>query len=200
MNIINVTIINAVVIPINSPSKVYSHSNALINDEVLVWGGRRPGLPMIHDSPEKRQFTSSVDVYNVLNGSYVERPTTGTPHTGTLGYSCCSVGSDIYYFGGQCINPSGCYHNNLSVLNTNSNKWREIVCDDGPMKKSGCGMIPFSSDGQDYLLVIGGIGPRPVNTPAHSQYTPYPNKPSLYYTNEIHIMCISATPGTVYKL
>ena len=176
------------------------HSNALIGDEVFVWGGNRPDLPQVHDSPEKRQFTSSVYVYNVLNGSYVKRPTTGTPHSGTIGYSCCSVGSDIYYFGGYCIHPVSCYHNNLSVLNTNSTKWRKIVCDDGPMKKSAFGMIPFSSDGQDYLLVIGGIGPQPANTPAHSQYTPYPNLQSLYYTNEIHIMCISATPGTVYKL
>ena len=167
---------------------------------MFVWGGYRPGLPQVHDSPEKRQFTSSVDVYNVLNGSYVKRPTTGTPHTGTFLYSCCSVGSDIYYFGGQCELPFGCYHNNLSVLNTNSNKWREIVCDDGPMKKSSCGMIPFSSDGQDYLLVIGGGGPLPANTPVHSQYTPNPYDPSLCYTNEIHIVCISATPGTVYKL
>ena len=164
-----------------------------------MWGGARVGLPLVHDSREKRQFTSSVDVYNALNGSYVKRPTTGTPHTGIVAYSCCSVGSDIYYFGGQC-EPDSCYHNNLSVLNTNSSKWREIVCDNRPMKKSDCGMIPFSSDGQDYLLVIGGIGPLPANTPAHSQYAPNPDDPSLCCTNEIHIMCISATPGTVYKL
>ena len=164
-----------------------------------MWGGYRPNLPLVHDNPEKRQFTSSVDVYNVLNGSYVERPTTGTPHTGTLGYSCCSVGSDIYYFGGYCIDPVDCLNNNLSVLNTNSNKWREIVCDDGPMKKSS-DMIPFSSDGKDYLLVIGEYGPLPANTPAHSQYAPHSNNPSLCSTNQIHIMCISATPGTVYKL
>ena len=183
----------------NSPSEVICHCNALIGDEVFVWGGYRPALPDVHDSPEKRQFTSSVYEFNLLNGSYVKKPTTGTPHTGTMCYSCCSVGSDIYYFGGQS-ESSGYDHNNLSVLNINSNKWREIVCDDGPMKKSGCGVIPFRSDGQDYLLVIGGHGSGLANTPVHSQYTPHPNNPSLCSTNEIHIMCISATPGTVYKL
>ena len=90
-----------------------------------------------------------------------------------------------------------CFHNNLTVLNTESNEWREIDCDNGPMKKQGCGMIPFSIDGEDYLLVIGGVGPVPANPPAHSQYTPLPNDPSLCYTNEIHMMCISTVPGII---
>ena len=70
-----------------------------------------------------------------------------------------------------------------------------MCADDGPMKKSSCGMIPFSSDGQDYLLAIGGGGPLPASLPAHSQYTLRPDYQSLCYTNEIHIMCISARRG-----
>ncbi len=179
----------------NSPSIVCFHSNALVGDEVFVWGGLRPGVPQVHVSPEKRQFTSSVDVYNVLNGSHVLRPTTGTPHTGTFLYSCCCVGNDIYYFGGHC-KQNGCYHNDLSVLNTSNNEWREFACDDGPTKKAGCGMIPFSSDGQEYLLVIGGHYSLPANTPARSQYAPFPSDPSkACCVQEIHIMCVSSTPG-----
>ena len=181
----------------NYKSKFATHSNALVGDNVFFWGGDRPGLPLVHDSPEKRQFTESVDVFNLLNSSFVKRPTTGSPPNATRFYSCCSVGEDIYYFGGSCKGDS-CYHNNLCVLNTASNEWREIACDDGPMEKSGCGMIPFSIEGEEYLLVIGGVGPLPATAPAHSQYTPHPGNPSLCYTNEIHIMCISAAPGMMY--
>ena len=186
--------INPVVILIDdSPSEVCLHSNALIGDEVFVWGGDKPDLPEVHDSLEKRQFTSSVNVYNVLDGSYVKRPTTGTPHTGTMGCSCCSVGSDIYYFGGYCIHPVDCYHNNLSALNTISDKWREIVCDDGPMKKFAFGMTPLSIDGQDFLLIIGGIGPLPAIILQHTVSTHL----TLVYHHSITLMRYTSC---VYRL
>ena len=87
-------------------------------------------------------------------------------------YSCCNIGNDVYYFGGCCKIEADCYHNNLFVLNTASYKWKEIIAsNDGPMKKKTCGMIPFISNGMDYLLVIGGDGPIPAITPDHSQYS-----------------------------
>ena len=45
--------------------------------------------------------------------------------------------------------------------------------------------------GEDYVVVIGGRGPIPVNTPTHSQYIPNPVKTSRCFTNEVHMMCIS---------
>ena len=159
----------------------------------LSWGGRRDGLPYVHDSSKKRQYTTSIVVFNVLKSTLVKTPTTGTPHNGTMGYSCCNIGDNVYYFGGQC-KLNDCYHNDLSVLNTKSNEWKQIVCDDDdhkPMNKCLCGMIPLHIDGEDYVVVIGGIGQTPVNTPTHSQYIPEHKNPSHCITNEIHMMCIS---------
>ena len=158
----------------------------------------RPDMPSVHDSPDKTRLTSSVAVFSILNGSFVNRPTTGSPPNGITNYRCCNIGDDIYYFGGSC-KPADCDHNDLFVLNTTSDKWREIASNhnDGPIRKCACGMIPFNINGEDYLLVIGGFGPVPVanSTPDHSQYIPRPDSPSECFTNEVHIMCTSSTPG-----
>ncbi len=132
-----------------SGNNIAKHSNTVIDDHVFVWGGRRPGIiPLVHDSPDKTRITSSVDVYSILNGSFVTRPTTGSPPNATLNYSCCSIGNDIYYFGGSC-KVNDCYHNNLLVLNTTGNNWREIDSNNGPIRKIGCGMIPFRINDDD---------------------------------------------------
>ena len=112
-------------------------------------------------------------------------------------YSCCNIEDEIYYFGGNC-KPADCFHNNLFVLNTSTNRWREVICsgDNRPMRKAGCGMISFSNGGEDYLLVIGGYGPLPANTLNHFQYTPFPNNPSIFRTNEVQLMCVSSSPGS----
>ena len=154
-------------------------------------------LPRVHDSPEKRWITSTVERFNMLTGKLEKRQTTGSPLNGALAGSCSKVGDNIYYFGG-CCKPGDCFHNNLFELNTTANKWREVICSDDnrPMRKVHCGMISFSSGGEDYLLVIGGSGPVLANAPVHSQYTPNIDIPSNYYTNEIHLMCVSSSLGS----
>ena len=181
----------------NSLKRIF-HSSVVIGDNVFVWGGAHEGLPEVHDSPKKRWFTSTVERFNMLTGKWEKLQTTGSPPNGTLVCSCSKVGGNIYYFGGMC-KLYDCFHNNLFVLNTTTNKWREVICsrDNRPMRKVHCGMISFSSGGKDYLLVIGGGGPVPANVPVHSQYTFNPNNPSITcWTNEIHLMCVSSSPGS----
>ena len=166
------------------------HSDIIIGDNLFSWCGKQKDLPLVHDSPAKRQFTSSIDTFNLITSKWERRQTTGSPPNATMNYSCCNIGNDIYYFGGSC-DTNDCDHNNLFVLNTTGNKWREIASNDGPIRKYLCGMIPFNINGEDYLLVIGGRGPVPANTPDHSQYILTPADPSKCYTNEIHVMCIA---------
>ena len=48
------------------------------------------------------------------------------------------------------------------------NDWKELsptTSDDGPMMKSNCGMIALRVGSEDYLAIIGGIGPSSNNTP-----------------------------------
>ena len=175
------------------------HSSVVIGDNVFVWGGYQVGLPKIHDSPEKRQFTSSVEKFNLISAKWEKRATAGSPPNGTIGYSCCNIGNEIYYFGGNC-KPADCYHNNLFVLNTSTNRWREVICSDDnrPVEKGVCGMISFSSGGEDYLLVIGGLGPALSVLSVQAQYTPLQTNLSHCQTNELHLMCLSSSPGSVY--
>ena len=63
------------------------------------------------------------------------------------------------------------------------------------MRKRGCGMISYEFNGEDNLLLIGGIGPKPLTEPAHSLYVPDPNYSSHRYTDEIHVMHLSSSPG-----
>ena len=62
-------------------------------------------------------------------------------------------------------------------------------CDiDGPMKKGYCGMIPFYSEGEHYLFIIGGQGPPPNNPQPNAKYQKMTNN---VQTNEQHIYSIS---------
>ena len=46
----------------------------------------------IHDSPEKIQLLSSVDVFQVDCGDWIQQATSGTPPLGVSGYRCTAVG------------------------------------------------------------------------------------------------------------
>ena len=157
-------------------------------------------LPFVHDSKVKRNIISSVDIFQLPTFKWERKSTTNTPPTGTR-YACTNIGKNIFYFGGHC-KPLECFHDNLYELNTLTLNWSEIICTTPdnvhvPMRKSGCGMISFKNNGEDKLFLSGGIGYTPVTSyrQREAQYFPFPNQPKVSYTNEIHLMCISSSPG-----
>ena len=160
-------------------------------------------MPFEHDSDEKRNLTSFVEIFDIPSLSWSRVPTVGIPPAAMVFYSCASISDTIYSFGGRC-KPGDCYHNNVFAFSTTGNKWNEILYTDTkktPMKKVGSGMISFSSDEEDYLLTIGGVGPTPATIPSHSVYIPYPTLSNRMYTNEAHVLCVSSSPGiTVFLL
>ena len=154
-------------------------------------------MPLEHDSDKKRNLTSFVEIFDIPSLSWSRVPTVGIPPAAVMDYSCASISDTVYYFGGRC-KPDDCYHNNVFAFSTTSNKWNEILYTDtknNPMKKAGSGMISFSSDKEDYLLTIGGLGPTPATRPPHSVYTPSPAAPNLMFTNEANVLCVSSSPG-----
>ena len=174
------------------------HSTAVNSDRLYCWGGQQEDLPRVHYNDEKRKFTSSVDIFHLPTLKWERRSTTATPPAGVMDYACTKMRDNILYFGGSCI-PNDCFHNDLFELNTLTNEWREIVNsspDNGPMRKRGCGMISFTVNGEDNLLVIGGHGPIPITTThTGSKYIPNPKKTNHCYTDEIHTMCVNSSPG-----
>ena len=94
----------------------------------------------------------------------------GTPPPGTWGYSFIAIGKDLFYFGGL---GAGDYNNSLYCINVDSFHWRELSSsssDHGPMMKGYCGMVSAHFDGEDYLLIIGGVGSSSTTKQPNAQY------------------------------
>ena len=172
----------------------------VIRDRLYCWGGEPEDLPMVHDSVNKRQFTESIDILDIPTFKWEQK---GTPYppAGVRKYACANIGSSIFYYGGNC-KPHDCFHDNLFELNTLTHNWswKEIISrsdDNRPMKKIACGMMSFKSNGQDNLLLLGGLGVTPAIkcTQTDSKYTQSPKLHALSYTNETHVMSVSSSPG-----
>ena len=52
----------------NEPIARYLHSTEIIKKKVYCWGGRQTGLPRVHDSKNKRQFLSVIEILDIETG------------------------------------------------------------------------------------------------------------------------------------
>ena len=159
-------------------------------------------MPEVHDSAEKRQFFSSVEVFDVNTGCWEQRTTRGTPPLGVAGYSCVAVRNELHYFGGGCGHRD-CYHNSVHTLSTSTLQWRMLApnilrglgttTEGGePMQKQWCGMVQFSDGEEDLLYVVGGYGHAAPSSPQHgAQYQPVYG--GGVRTNEQHIFSLSTS-------
>ena len=68
------------------------------------------------------------------------------------------------------------------------------------MRKIACGMMSFKSNGQDNLLLLGGLGVTPAITQIGSQYIASPTLRGYCYTNETHVMSVFSSPGILNTL
>ncbi|XP_019864116.1 PREDICTED: kelch domain-containing protein 3-like, partial [Amphimedon queenslandica] len=145
-----------------------AHKAPVIGESLYLWAGNQVDLPKVHDSLQKKELTSRVDVYQLSTADWSSHLTRGTPPLGVIGYSCTTSHSNIYYFGGDCGHDD-CYHNTLNVLNTIKMEWTSCSnAEQSLMKKAFTGMISVEFDGAEYLVIIGGIGSTP--TVYHPQF------------------------------
>ena len=182
-------------VPVQLGWRLY-HSSVVLpgQNRLVLWGGVQDGLPWVHDSEEKRSVTTKLSVLNLSSIQWNSVPTTGAPPAGAMYYSVTTIGEKVYLFdGGRC--DGSCVHNDLYQLNT-SNVWRCIPCTNRPMKKHSCGFISYSYQGSDYLLALGGEGGEqpPAEPQLQSLYT---RNSDGYYTNEVHLMNVTASLGIV---
>ena len=170
------------------------HSTAVVDNQLYLWGGYQDGMPEVHDSAEKHQFFSSVEVFDVNTGCWEQRTTRGTPPLGVWGYSCVAVRNELHYFGGAC-GHSGCCHNSVHTLSTSTLQWRMLApstTEGGtPMQKQWCGMVHFTYGEEDLLYVVGGYGHAAPSSRQHgAQYLPTSGD---VCTNEQHIFSLSTS-------
>ena len=172
------------------------HSTAVVDNQLYLWGGYQDGMPEVHDSAEKRQFYSSVEVFDVNTGCWEQRTTRGTPPLGVWGYSCVAVRNELHYFGGYCGHSSDCYHNSVHTLSTSTLQWRMLAPSTteggAPMQKRYCGMVHFTDGEEDLLYVVGGWGHAAPSSPQRgAQYLP--DGYGGVRTNEQHIFSLSTS-------
>ena len=91
-----------------------------------MWAGAVDGMPKVHDSQQKRQFLSCVEMFRTKSGVWIRQPTSGTPPLGVSGYGCTAVGDTLHFFGGHCLHHGNCYHNSIHSLSTSSLHWVEL--------------------------------------------------------------------------
>ena len=192
----NFTITNIIVAVVVNRQLVWrtEHTNQIIGDDLIIWGGNSEGLPRVHNSEEKTPFITKLDKLNIPLLQWDTVTTTGTPPAGAMEYRTTSIRNDMYVFGGTC-DYVDCCHNEVHHLNTTDKVWRTIpTTAAGPMKKYSCGLICYSYQGSDYLLTLGGMGgQQPTQQQQHSLYIP--DGDGDYYTNEVHTMNITTSPG-----
>ena len=176
-----------------------NHSTILVRNKLYCWGGNQKDLPkaLVHDSEDKRKIVSTVNIFELATFKWERKSTTSIPPAGVICSASTSIKDNVLYFGGNC-KPFDCFHNNLYELNTLTLNWNEIITtttDNILMRKCACGMISFNMNGEDHLFLSGGIGPTPLTGHRHAQYIPDPKYPHLSFTNEIHCMNVTTSPG-----
>ena len=178
------------------PADRDQHSTAVVDNQVFLWGGDQRGMPWVHDSAEKRQLYSSVEVFDVNTGCWEQRTTRGTPPLGVQGYSCVAVRNELHYFGGYC-GHGNCYHNSVHTLSTSTLQWRMLApstTESGaPMQKYHCGMVHFTDGEEDLLYVVGGWGHPVPSSPQHRAQCQQDTYGGSVRTNEQHIFSLSTS-------
>ena len=134
-----------------------------------------------HDSLEKRQLVSRVEVFSFSTGQWSSQLTRGTPPQGVKAYSCATSHTNIYYYGGWCGHDD-CLYNSLNVLNTLNMNWTLVQPNNDSMKKCNGGMMSLDFDKTEYLFIVGGKGPTP--TVHHPQFQYDQLKDGRVCTNE----------------
>ena len=157
-----------------------------------MWGGKQLILPGMDINEMKKSVSSVMEVCRLATGRWEQKPTTGTPPLGKMGYAAAVIGNKIFYYGGYC-DYDNCYHNSLHSFNVDTFHWEELsptTPHHGPMMKRSCGMIAVQLDGEDYLVVIGGVGSSSnTSTQAGAQYN---DRGGRKICNEIHYYKLSS--------
>ena len=133
------------------PSPRFGHGAAPVGGRCYLWGG----LVQDFTKSNRRKLASTIEIFDPYMETWKKHHTTGAPPPGLYLGACTSLLDSLYWFGGGDYSS---YYNSLHKLDPTTLEWRELQPlnkEDGPMRKCGCGMVPFL---QDKLGVFGGYG------------------------------------------
>ena len=132
------------------PSPRKWHHAGQIGGKTYLWGGLTQDL----HRGGKDILRSTVNVFNPYLKTWKEQHTKGAEPRGIYLGASTSHEMLLYSFAGS---DGVDRQNSLHVLDTDMLVWKELnhPSNDGPMPKTGCGMVFFRSH---YLATIGGHG------------------------------------------
>ncbi|XP_065845649.1 uncharacterized protein [Oscarella lobularis] len=180
------------------PSSRYGHVAAVINDEMLVWGGGA-----VRESTGDLYLCSQdvMECFNLLTSQWNERRATSNSQS-DLPHPCLDArigvvqNQDIYQFGGVYFSSDqgrDVYLNDVHKLDGSTLEWQRIHSNDQstPSGRSGHGMCVLGKKGDEQLVMMGGLGTKIVSPiPDGSQFIPHSKYPEEGWNNEVWLFCI----------
>ena len=166
------------------PTPRFGHGAAPVGGRCYLWGGRVQDF----SGSGRKKLASTVEIFDPYLETWEKHPTIGVLPPGLYGGACTSLLDSLYWFGGS---DGSSHYNSLHRLDTTTLEWRELQPlnqADGPMRKFGCGMVPFL---QDQLAMFGGYGFQKGPTQPGATFT----KDTKYtdgggWSNELHVFNI----------
>ena len=179
------------------PASREGHVAAVINDEMLVWGGGA-----VRESTGKNYLCSPdlMECFNLLTSQWNERRATSNspsdlPHPCLFARIGVVQNRDIYQFGGRYFSSDGraVYSNDVHKLDGLTLEWERIHSNDQstPSGRESHGMCVLGKRGDEHLVMMGGAGTTIVSPiPDGSQFIPSSKYPDEGWNNEVWLFCI----------
>ena len=163
------------------PSPRFYHYAGQVGNKSYMWGGLTQDF--LRGGQDK--LRSTVNVFDPYLETWQEQRTTGVPPHGLVDGAAVAHSTSLYSFAGH---DGIARHNSLHVLDTDTLMWKNIASN-GPMPKSGCGMVFF---GTHHLATIGGYGLPTQSIQTGSSFL----KDTRYtdgrgWTNEFHVFDVT---------
>ena len=161
------------------------HVAAAVGDKLYLWRGMKRNACTNYE----RDKNATIDVLDLQQWTWQEQTTIGVLPPGVRGCGFTVVGKRIITYGGYSGDDC-CFHNSLHELDTTSLTWTELAPNElegAPMKKGYCGLVAYSSGGDEQLCVFGGYGTlNSATRQPTAQYTESSEHTGQGYTNETH--------------
>ena len=167
------------------PSPRFLHSAAPVGGRCFLWGGRVPDF----SASGRKKLALTVEIFDPYLEMWEQQATSGAPPPGLYRGVSVSLSNQLYSFGGR---DGVSYYDTLHTLDLVSLDWADVQVlnqTDGPMRKAGCGMVPYS---QDRLALFGGYSIPTSPTQPGETFT----KSTRYtegreWSNELHIFNVN---------
>lgn len=162
------------------PSPRYGHYSAAIGGKLYAWGGRTQDFSDIG----KAQLLSAIEIFDPSLEVWKEEATSGATPPGLYNGVCAAINESMYVC---CGNDGNDLHNTLHQFDTTKLQWKQIRVrnpSQGPMRKTGCGMVAYQGD---KLVLFAGYGFPSGPIQRGANYTPSNQTNAIGWSNEFHI-------------